>query len=211
MTSAVPQSRMIDDPRRAPGSKPSVTRPGVARLAVAGLALLVAGLGVITAVPRVRKRPSPPKPRKPVDLDRYLGKWHEFARYTAWFERGLEAVTAEYSWRPDGLIRVVNSGHQGGPRGPVRWAEAKARPVAGSGNTKLKVAFFGRLFWGDYWVLDHAEDYSWSIVGEDSRRYLWILTRDPHPAPELRALLLSRVQSFGYDLSKLHMTAHAPV
>jgi apolipoprotein D and lipocalin family protein len=183
----------------------------VARLAVAGLALLVAGLGVITAVPRARKRLAPPKPRKPVDLDRYLGRWHEFARYTAWFERGLEGVTAEYSWRPDGLVRVVNIGHQGGPQGPVRWAEAKARPVPGSDNTKLKVAFYGPLFWGDYWVLDRAEDYTWSIVSEATRRYLWILTRDPHPSPELRALLLSRVQSFGYDPSKLHMTVQAPV
>lgn len=192
-------------------SNPSMARPNVPRLAVAGLALLVAGLGVITAVPRVRKYPAPPKPRKSVDLERYLGKWYEFARYTAWFERGLEGVTADYSWRPDGLIRVVNIGHKGAPQGPVRWAEAKARPVPHSDNTKLKVAFFGPLFWGDYWVLDHAEDYTWSIVGEASRRYFWILTRDPHPSAEVRSLVLSRAQSFGYDLSKLHMTAHESV
>ena len=30
---------------------------------------------------------------------------------------------------------------------------------------------------GDYWVLDHADDYSWSIVGEGSGRYLWLLSR----------------------------------
>jgi apolipoprotein D and lipocalin family protein len=206
-----------------PGApQPIATRPGapqlgaprpgtgVARLTVAALALLVAGLGVIAAVPRPGRRLPPPKPRKPVDLDRYLGKWYEFARYPAWFERGREGVTADYSLRPDDLIRVVNSGHQGDPLGPLRWAVAKARPLPGSGNTKLKIAFFGPFFWGDYWILDHAEDYTWSIVGEGSRRYLWILTRDPVPSPELRALVLARVQSFGYDPSRLHMTQHAP-
>jgi apolipoprotein D and lipocalin family protein len=191
---------------RSVESRPRVSVP---KLAVAGLALLIAGLGVVTASPGKRRRLPPPRPRKPVDLERYLGKWHEFARYPAWFERGAEAVTAEYSRRPDGLIRVVNISHQGSPLGPLRWAEAKARPVPGTDNTKLKVAFFGPLFWGDYWVLDHAEDYTWSIVGEGSRRYLWILTRDPRPSAELQALLLARVQSFGYDLSRLHRTVQA--
>ncbi|MCB8874517.1 lipocalin family protein [Acidisoma silvae] len=184
-------------------------RGGVSKLALAGLALLIAGLGVVSARPRRQNRPPPPRPRKAVDLEQYLGRWYEFARYTAWFERGAEAVTAEYSLRPDGLIRVVNISHQGGPAGPLRWAEAKARPVAGSNNAKLKVAFFGPVFLGDYWVLDHADDYAWSIVGEGSRRYLWILTRDPFPSAETQTLLLSRVQSFGYDLSRLHMTVHA--
>ncbi|WP_227306038.1 lipocalin family protein [Acidisoma cellulosilyticum] len=170
---------------------------------------MIAGLGVVTSKPKKNRRLPPPRPRKPVDLDRYLGQWHEFARYTAWFERGAEAVTAEYSRRPDGLIRVVNISRQGAPTGPLRWAEAKARPVPGSDNTKLKLAFFGSFYWGEYWVLDHAEDYAWSIVGESSRRYLWILTRSPFPAPELQSLLLARVQSFGYDPSRLHMTLHA--
>lgn len=189
-------------------SLPAGLQPRIAvpKLALASLALLIAGLGVVTSKPRKSRHLPPPKPRKPVDLDRYLGQWYEFARYTAWFERGAEAVTAEYSRRPDGLIRVVNISHQGSPHGPLRWAEAKARPVAGTENTKLKVAFFGPFYFGNYWVLDHAEDYTWSIVGEGSRRYLWILTRDPNPSAELQAMLLARVQSFGYDTSRLHRT-----
>jgi apolipoprotein D and lipocalin family protein len=181
---------------------------GFAAISITALALMVAGLSVITTASGGRRRQlPPPQPRKPVEIERYLGRWYEFARYTAWFEWGTEAVTADYSLRPDGLIRVVNSAHKGGPTGPLRWAEAKARPVPGTDQTKLKVAFFGP-FWGNYWVLDHADDYSWSIVGEGSRRYLWILTRVPHPPPEQRAMLLARVKSFGYDTAKLHLTRH---
>ncbi|HEX3983767.1 MAG TPA: lipocalin family protein [Acidisoma sp.] len=182
--------------------------PSLPKLSIAALALLVAGISVVTAGPGARRRRQPaPKPRKPVEIERYLGRWYEFARFDAWFERGTEVVTADYSWRPDGLIRVVNAGHKGGLDGPLRWREAKARAVPGTGQSKLRVCFFG-IIWGDYWILDHAEDYSWSIVGEGSRRYLWILTRKPHPSAEERAELFARVASFGYDTRRLHVTVH---
>lgn len=183
---------------------------GLAKVTVSALALLVAGLGVISALPRAGRGPGqPPVPRKAVELTRYLGLWHEFARYENRFERNTEAVTAEYSLRPDGLIRVVNAGRRGGALGRLRWVEGRARVVPGTANTKLKVAFFGPFFWGDYWILDHAEDYSWSIVGEGSRRYLWILTREAAPASALRSQLLGRVQALGYDPDRLHLTQHS--
>ncbi len=184
-------------------------RPGFAKLSVTALALLVAGMSVVASIPgagRHRRMP-PPQPRKAVEIDRYLGRWYEFARYPVWFERGAEAVTADYSLRPDGLIRVVNTAHRGGLSGPLSWSEARARALPGTGQAKLKVSFLP-LVWGDYWILDHADDYSWSIVGEGSRRHLWILTRVPHPPPAERALLLTRVQSLGYDTRRLHLTHH---
>jgi apolipoprotein D and lipocalin family protein len=44
------------------------------------------------------------------DVNRYLGTWYEIAWLDHSFERGLERVTAEYSLRDDGGIRVVNQG-----------------------------------------------------------------------------------------------------
>ena len=45
-----------------------------------------------------------------LDLDRYMGLWYEIARYENRFERGLVDVTAMYTLRPDGTIRVENRG-----------------------------------------------------------------------------------------------------
>jgi apolipoprotein D and lipocalin family protein len=189
---------------------PSAETQTVSKLTVAALALLVAALGVASGVRLSKRRLPPPVPAKSVDLERYLGRWYEFARYDTWFEHNDEGATAEYSLRPDGLIRVVNASRSGSTTGRLRWAEARARPVPGSDNTRLKVAFFGPFFLGNYWVLDHGEDYDWSIVGEASRRYLWILTRAPVPAPDVQAMLLERVQSFGYDTTLIHMTQQPP-
>lgn len=80
--------------------------------------------------------------------------------------------------------------------------------VENSGNAKLQVSFFETFYFGDYWVLDHAEDYSWSIVGEPSGRFLWILSRTPDPAPAVCDRILARTAELGYDTSRLHMTRH---
>jgi apolipoprotein D and lipocalin family protein len=103
-----------------------------------------------------------PQPSKAVDLQQYLGRWYEIARYEQRFERGCQGVTADYSLGANGRIDVLNRCRAA----TDKWSEARgvARIVEGSSNAKLKVSFF-RPFYGDYWVLDHADDYSWSIVG----------------------------------------------
>jgi len=157
---------------------------------------------------------SVPEPARTVELQPYLGKWYEYARYQAPFQRGCEGVTAEYSLRdaddPTAGIRVVNSCYQDALGGEFRQSTGRARVVEGSRGAKLKVSFFGPFF-GDYWVLDRGEPetdglYPWSIVGEPSGRYLWMLTREAQPDAETRAMLEARVSELGYDWSLVRMT-----
>ncbi len=151
--------------------------------------------------------PSVPQPTKSVELDRYLGRWFELARYENSFETDCEGVTANYSLRDDQMIKVVNTCRNGRIDGSRQAIEGRARIVPGSGNAKLKVSFFGP-FYGDYWILDHARDYSWSIVGEPSGRYLWILTRSAKPSEQTRKMLVSKAEALGYDVNLLRWTEH---
>ena len=179
-----------------------------ARAVIAGAVVVAVGVLVACALVIRRKKgvARVPEPAKSVDVDRYTGRWYEFARYDNRFERGRDFVTADYAKRDDGLISVINTGREGGADGPRRVARGKARVVPGSDNAKLKVSFFGPFYVGDYWVLDHADDYSWSIVGEPGGTYLWILTREAKPAVELQRALLERVRALGYDVSMLRRT-----
>lgn len=138
-----------------------------------------------------------------LDLDRYLGKWYEIARFDHRFERGLVGVTANYSLRPDGKIKVVNSGYNGTFEGQYSEAIGKAKipdPVNEPG--KLKVSFFW-IFYGDYYVLELDEDYQWAVIGSSSDKYLWILSRTPQMQPEVYNNLLQRIANRGYNTSAL--------
>jgi len=150
---------------------------------------------------------SVPQPVKAVELNRYLGRWFELARYENRFETDCEGVTADYSLRDDGMIKVINTCRQGGINGSVKSVEGRAKIVPSSGNAKLKVSFFGPFF-GNYWVLDRAPDYTWSIVGEPSGRYLWILTRTANPSQRTREMLARKAKSLGYDVSLIRWTQH---
>ena len=152
--------------------------------------------------------PKVPEPAKPVDLDRYLGKWFELARHENRFEKGMDAVTAEYSLDEDGTILIVNSGSQNGPRGERSSAEGHAIVADKATNAKLKVSFFGPFYVGNYWVLDHGDDYDWAIVGEPSGRYLWVLAREARPERAAAEAILSRVEALGYDRWALRVTRH---
>jgi len=144
-----------------------------------------------------------PQPAKSVDLQRYLGRWYEIARYEQGFQKDCDAVTADYDLRSDGKISVLNKCVK--PDGKANQSEGRAKIVPDAGNAKLKVSFFGPFF-GDYWVLDHAEDYSWSIVGEPSGRYLWLLSRDANPSKVKVEALVGRAKALGYDVGMLRMT-----
>lgn len=144
-----------------------------------------------------------PQPAKPVEISRYLGRWYELARYEQGFQKDCEGVTADYALRPDGKISVLNKCRK--PDGKLKDANGKAKIVDTATGAKLKVSFFGP-FYGDYWVLDRADDYSWSIVGEPSGRYLWILSREANPGQAKLDELIGRAKALGYDTSVLRIT-----
>lgn len=173
----------------------------IAVLALAGTALLAgcAALGPKHPIGNT----AVPQPAKPVELSKYLGRWYEIARYEQSFQKGCEGVSADYALREDGGISVRNACRK--PDGKVSVANGKAKIVDPVTNAKLKVSFFGP-FYGDYWVLDRADDYSWAIVGEPSGRYLWLLSREQTPAPDKVEALIARAAALGYDTSMLIRT-----
>lgn len=148
---------------------------------------------------------SVPQPAKSVDLDRYFGRWYELYRYDASFQKGCEAVTADYSAGKGDTIRVLNRCRKGAVDGPLKTAKGRAKVVDRETGAKLKVSFFGP-FYGAYWVLDRADDYRWSIVGEPSGRYLWVLAREPNPSADVKTMLRKRVEALGYDWSLVRET-----
>lgn len=146
-----------------------------------------------------------PENVKPVEhfkLQNYLGKWYEIARLDHSFERGLSRVSADYSVRADGGVRVINRGYSEKDKA-WKEAEGKAYFVGRTDQGYLKVSFFGP-FYGSYIVceLDH-ENYQYSLVCGPDTSYLWILSRTPEIKKEIRDLLIAKAAALGFDTGKL--------
>lgn len=151
-----------------------------------------------------------PENVKPVDnfkLENYLGKWFEIARMDHSFERGLTQVTADYSLRDDGSVRVLNRGYSA-KENLWKEVEGKAYFVKRSDQGYLKVSFFGP-FYGSYIVFGlDQENYQYSLVCGPDKSYLWILARGPKIKEGIKDILLAKAAAAGFDTSKLIFVDH---
>ncbi|CNI91337.1 outer membrane lipoprotein Blc [Yersinia mollaretii] len=147
---------------------------------------------------------TPPKDVKIVDnfqLPRYLGTWYEIARLDHSFERGLDHVTANYTPRDDGGVKVINRGYNARKQ---QWQESigKAYFIGSPQLASLKVSFFGP-FYGGYNIIELDDDYSYALVSGPNRDYLWILSRTPTLSADVREKLLSVAKDYGFPIDKL--------
>jgi lipocalin len=133
-------------------------------------------------------------------LNRFLGKWYEVARYEHRFERGMTHVTAEYSLREDGKIKVVNKGVKDGKTKEIIGKAKQPDPINHPG--KLKVSFF-LWFYSDYYIMELDENYQYAVIGSSTDKYLWILSRTPELPYDTVIDLVNRLQQRGYDTEKL--------
>jgi apolipoprotein D and lipocalin family protein len=144
---------------------------------------------------------------KDFEVSRYLGRWYEIARLDHSFERGLSHVTATYSLRDDGGLKVVNRGYDG-KSDKWKQAEGKAYFVGGRDVGRLKVSFFGP-FYGAYNVIAlDKEEYRHSLVCGPDRSYLWILARDKVLEPEVLSRLTGLAQNLGFETEQLIFVEH---
>ena len=137
-----------------------------------------------------------------VDLQRYAGTWYEIARYEHYFEKGCSDVSATYALTDEGKVEVLNrcTDEEG------KRKEAKGIAYAVDENkSRLKVSFF-RPFYGDYWILMLDEEYRYALVGDPSRKYLWILSRTPQLDEAIVQTILQKLPSLGYTASALIWT-----
>lgn len=151
--------------------------------------------------------PEQVKPITGFDLDRYLGTWYEIARLDHSFERGLEQVSANYSLRDDGGVRVVNRGYSVSKQ---QWEQAngKAYFVNEADEAYLKVSFFGP-FYGSYVIFDIDRDnYEYVFISGPNHSYLWLLARTPTVPQAVIDKFVQQAKARGFATEKLIFVKH---
>lgn len=150
-----------------------------------------------------------------LNVARYMGTWHEIAKYPNFFQRKCASNTvAQYSAQADGAVRIFNSCTK--EDGKAIDALGQARQIGDATSPKLEVRFapawlsFLPFVWGNYWVIDIDPDYQLVAVSEPKREYLWVLSRTPTVNAKAYDELLSRLRAKQLDTSKLERTRQGP-
>jgi apolipoprotein D and lipocalin family protein len=146
-----------------------------------------------------------------VDIERYVGLWHEIASNPVFFNRDLVSVTAEYAIIDEKTVSVLNKGRKNTPDGPQEQIEGKARVVDRETNAKLAVSFdsvfFSRIFKGEYWIvlLDEAE-YQYAVVTDSRQSTMFVLYRDPEMPRALYDEVIAALEAKDINTRLLRIT-----
>ena len=180
------------------------------RCVTLGLSLsLCLSAALITGIAQAQTAmPAPLGTVSSVDLDRYMGRWYEIARFHNRFQKDCSGpATADYALQPNGRVQVTNRCPQA--NGKTDEALGEARRIGGPGSPKLEVRFAPAwlswlpMVWGNYWVIDLDPAYTLAVVSEPKREYLWVLARQPQVDAASWDALMARLRAQGFDLSKL--------
>ena len=146
-----------------------------------------------------------------VNIDSYMGKWYEYARYANSFQRKCGGTTAEYKLIGH-KVQVINTCQRLDKEGQLQVAQGTAFVTDTTTNSKLKVSFvpfFQRWGWfgGKYWIIELGENYEYAVVGEPNRKFLWILSRTKTLPQETYGYIIDRLENVHhYDTSKLKIS-----
>lgn len=138
-----------------------------------------------------------------LDIQRFMGRWYEIARYEHRFEKGMTHVSATYILSGNGKIEVLNEGLKEGKHKQIKGRAKQPNP---QDPGKLKVSFF-LWFYSDYYVLYIDPEYRYLLVGSSSDKYLWIMSREKSLAKETLDQLIDKLRVRGYDTDKLLFVA----
>lgn len=154
-----------------------------------------------------------------LDVPSYMGTWYQVAWFPNRFQKQCVSDTsASYRQRPDGNVEVLNRCKTAD--GKFDEAKGLARPAGSKLEGKLlkpaqlEVSFLPAALrwlpiWGNYWVLQLADDGRYAVIGEPSREYLWVLSRSPQLASADETQIRSFLTGLGYDLGRWQPHSHA--
>lgn len=165
-----------------------------------------------TATPPLAALPS-------LDVVAYMGNWYQVAWFPNRFQKQCVSDTvASYRRLPlEEGVEVINRCRLAD--GQTESVTGLARPAAAVLRAdqlepaQLEVSFLPRLLrwlpiWGDYWVIQRADDGRYAVVSEASRQYLWVLSRTPNLAPADESAIRSRLLQQGFDLARWSSHPH---
>ncbi len=162
-------------------------------------AYLILALAATVAIPICRAAEAT---SKPIDPQRYAGRWYEVARLPNKIQNDCAMATSDWARQSDGGFAVTQTCYSASASEPHIW-RGSGHITDEATHSKFRIGFFGGLIQKDYWVLDRADDYSWCVLSTPNPKFMWIMSRRPIADPAVKAALVAHARALGFDTSHL--------
>ena len=143
-----------------------------------------------------------------VDLARFDGRWFEIERNHNNVQKDCSRAQIDFTPRDAADRYAIAVTCTRRADGKVEVLRANARVTDTTTNAKFRFSLTGLLSFGglagqNYWVYDHAPDYSWAIMGLPDKSNWWIWHRNQNAPQAERDRILSRVRALGFSTGRL--------
>ncbi|MEZ5072375.1 MAG: lipocalin family protein [Bacteroidales bacterium] len=138
-------------------------------------------------------------------LEKYMGKWYEIARFPNRYERGLDCTMAIYTRLDAKKVLIMNQGRVARRPNVIRKATGTATMTDPADPGRITASFI-KPFRSHICIIDILSDYRYALVGSPSRKYLWILSRQTNMPEADFNHLVEKAASLGFPVEKLTRT-----
>jgi apolipoprotein D and lipocalin family protein len=137
-----------------------------------------------------------------VEIDRFMGPWYVIANIPTFLEKGAHNAVETYSLNDDGTIATKFTFRADSFDGKPKEYNPKAFVTDRESNALWGMRFVWPIK-ADYRIVYLDDDYTQTIVGRQKRDFVWIMARTPKISDLDYEHLVSKIESLGYDTSKL--------
>ena len=129
-----------------------------------------------------------------------MGDWYVIANIPTFIEKGAVNAVESYELDSKGRINTTFTFRKGSSTGP----EKKYNPTGFIYNTKTNAEWRMQFLWpfkAPFLIIDLDDDYSYTVIGIPSRKYVWIMARNPVLDDDTYNGIIDRLSKTGYNTS----------
>jgi len=137
-----------------------------------------------------------------VDIERFMGDWYVIGNIPTAIEKGAHNAIESYRLAEDGTIATTFTFRKDGFDGAEKRYTPRGFVREGTGNAVWGMRFIWPVK-ADYRIAYVDPGYTQTVIGRESRDYVWIMARSPQIAEADYERLVAFVASQGYDTAKI--------
>ncbi len=136
-----------------------------------------------------------------VDLERFMGDWYVIANIPTFIEKRATNAIESYELMDDGeTIKTTFSFFNDSPDGKKKVYNPTGFVYNSETNAEWRMQFIWP-FKSAFLIIDLDEGYNYTVIGIPSKKYVWIMAREPAISEQVYKTIIQNLSEIGYNTS----------